>query len=56
VRFGERDTGERIERLSGYLRQTGKRYKDHYATILNWARRESASQPQSEFDFGGLAT
>ena len=33
---------EYIERLSGYLKQTGKRkYKDHYATILNWHRKDS---------------
>ena len=40
VRFGDRDAKERIERLSGYLKSTGKRYKDHYATILNWARKD----------------
>jgi len=28
-----------IEQLSIYLRSKGKQYKDHYATILNWARR-----------------
>ena len=35
-------TDEFIERLSGYIQSTGKRYKykDHYATILNWYRRD----------------
>jgi phage replication O-like protein O len=31
---------ELIERLSAYLASTGKRYRSHYATILNWKRRE----------------
>ena len=31
-----------IERLSGYMASTGKRYKDHYATILNWSRKDTA--------------
>lgn len=31
-----------IERLSAYIAQTGKRYKSHYATILNWIRRDEA--------------
>lgn len=30
----------RIDRLSGYIASTGKSYKSHYATILNWARRD----------------
>ncbi len=34
-------TGEYIERLSGYLASTGKKYKSHYATILNWWRKDN---------------
>ena len=34
------DYNERIEALSVYMRSRGKTYKDHYATILNWARKE----------------
>ena len=34
------DWGQWIERLSGYIASTGKRYKSHYATILVWARRD----------------
>lgn len=34
------DYAERIEALSVYMRSRGKTYKDHYATILNWARKE----------------
>ena len=34
------DYNQRIELLSGYIASTGKKYKDHLATIRNWARRE----------------
>lgn len=34
------DYKERIESLSEYMRSKGKTYKDHYATILSWARKE----------------
>ena len=33
---------ERIDNLSRYMRSTGKSYKDHLATIRNWARRDAA--------------
>jgi hypothetical protein len=35
------DYQERIERLSAYIASTGKKYKSHYATILNWARKDN---------------
>lgn len=31
----------RIERLSSYVESTGKKYKSHYATIRNWARKDA---------------
>lgn len=34
------DWGQRIDRLSAYMKSTGKSYKDHLATIRNWARRD----------------
>ena len=34
------DWQERIERLSGYIASSGKKYKSHLATIRNWARKE----------------
>ena len=34
------DWEERIERLSSYVASTGKKYKSHYATIRNWARKD----------------
>lgn len=34
------DWKERIERMSHYMKSTGKTYADHLATIRNWARRD----------------
>lgn len=34
------DWEERIERLSIYMASSGKSYKNHLATIRNWARRD----------------
>ena len=34
------DWRERIERLSAYMASTGKGYKNHLATIRNWARKD----------------
>lgn len=38
------DWEERIERLSYYMESKGKTYKNHLATIRNWAKRDSESQ------------
>lgn len=35
------DYQQRIENLSSYVASTGKRYKSHYATIRNWARKDA---------------
>ena len=35
-----RDYPDRIERLSEYMASTGKSYKNHLATIRNWAKRD----------------
>ena len=45
------DYDERIERLSAYMKSTGKSYKDHLATIRNWARKDAQtaqSAPKKE--------
>lgn len=39
------DYEERIERLSSYVASTGKKYKSHYATIRNWARKDAEVKP-----------
>lgn len=40
ARFGEDRTKELIESLSSGIKSKGYKYKDHYATILSWERRE----------------
>lgn len=35
------DWEERVERLSAYMASTGKSYKNHLATIRNWARMDA---------------
>ena len=37
-----------IENLSSYMASTGKRYKSHYATILNWDRRDKQKQEEEQ--------
>lgn len=39
------DYSARIERLSEYIASTGKKYKNHLATIRNWARNDVAQRP-----------
>lgn len=41
------DWESRIERLSEYIASTGKRYKNHLATIRNWARLDKQNQNMS---------
>lgn len=40
------DWEERIERLSYYMESKGKTYKNHLATIRNWARKDRQSHSQ----------
>ena len=39
-KFGVDKTKEKLEALSLYVGSTGKKYKSHYLTILNWDRAE----------------
>ena len=43
-RLGESSRDELIEQLSCYLRNHPNKYKDHYATILTWARMRSTEK------------
>lgn len=39
-----------IEELSSYLASSGKKYKSHYATLLNWGRRKDKEEtPKQKF-------
>lgn len=42
------DYEKRIENLSSYMRSKGKTYKDHLATIRNWARRDEAEAKEKQ--------
>ena len=41
------DWQERIDRLSTYMDSSGKSYKNHLATIRNWARRDAKREATS---------
>ena len=41
------DWERRVNRLSEYMQSTGKRYKDHLATIRAWARKDEERRPVS---------
>lgn len=43
AKFGHDSGLQRIEALSAYMQSTGKKYKDHYATILNWNNRNGGN-------------
>ena len=43
-----------IERLSAYIAQSGKRYKSHYATILNWSRKDNQEQHKPKNEIKGI--
>jgi hypothetical protein len=40
-RFGGEATRLKIDRLDNYIGSTGKRYRSHYHTILNWAAKDA---------------
>ena len=42
------DYTERIDRLSEYIASTGKKYKNHLATIRAWARKDTAYKAGSK--------
>lgn len=44
------DWSDRIERLSEYMASTGKSYKNHLATVRNWARKD-AQKPKQDNGF-----
>lgn len=47
--FGEKQTNELIDKLNNYIWSTGKRYKSHYFTILNWSKKEDiVATPECE--------
>ena len=45
----EKNALSQIENLSRYIASTGKRYKSHYATILNWDRRDKQKEEENKY-------
>lgn len=43
------DYRERIERLSEYIASSGKRYKNHLATLRSWARADKTKPPVRQY-------
>ena len=43
------DWEQRVERLSSYMASKGKTYRNHLATILNWARMDKAKAGGEEY-------
>lgn len=51
TKIGAESTDKYIERLSNYLHSTGKEYKSHYHTILNWISNDEEKNVPSENRF-----
>lgn len=43
-RYGRSATVQIVEELSTYMKSRGKAYRDHYATLLNWAKRKGTAE------------
>lgn len=46
-----KDYQTRIDTMSEYIASKGDRYKSHYATILNWYRRENGGKSVAEKEY-----
>lgn len=42
--YSEKTTKEFVEKLDAYIASTGKKYKNHYATILTWIRKDPSTR------------
>ena len=52
-RYGNKVIADYIERVSLYIENSGKRYKSHYATLLNWLKKDGNREiPQMDDDDG----
>ena len=45
------DWKSKIDRLSTYIKQTGKRYENHYAVITAWAEEDAKKNPEKVSSF-----
>lgn len=46
-----KDYVERIQKLDDYIQSSGKKYKDHLATIRTWARKEGYNKPKEKVEY-----
>jgi len=46
--FGKEGANERIENLNNYIGSRGRKYKNHYHTILTWERRNGEGKRKSK--------
>ena len=46
------DFTDRIERLSEYIASSGKKYKNHLATIRSWARKDTGTKTEKKAKSG----
>lgn len=51
TKYGKAASSHLIEELSTYMGASGKRYKSHYATVLNWARRKGTEEVKIKTPF-----
>lgn len=45
------DWENKINRLSTYLKQTGKKYDNHYAVLMAWAKEDAEKHPATDSSF-----
>lgn len=46
--FGIKGAQDMIDRLDGYIASKGVKYKNHYATIMNWHRKDVKEEQQQQ--------
>ena len=51
-KLGSKTTSQYIEKLSGYIASKNKKYKSHYATILNWWRKDGGEERKQKKEPG----
>ena len=47
-RFGNNETARAVEELSAYCRSRGRAYKDYYATLISWCKRNQEREGSHE--------
>ena len=53
--FGIKGAQDMIDRLDGYIASKGVKYKNHYATIMNWHRKDVKEEQQQQAQVPALS-